>query len=164
MDFKKILISVDPSECSARAVSYVAEIVGGVPGFSVTVLLIERAPDRDLYKDEETWKKDCELEAHKGRGFMDTARKTLLDGGLAPEALDQRVILSCRSPENDGESGECSTGTGIAQDILEFQKAGGFGTLVVGRRGVSKAEEFLFGSVSKKVVHEARDCTVWVVE
>ena len=30
-------------------------------------------------------------------------------------------------------------------------------------RGVSKAEEFLFGSVSNKIIHHAKDCTVWVV-
>jgi Universal stress protein family. len=40
---------------------------------------------------------------------------------------------------------------------------GGFGTVVIGRRGVSKAEEFLFGSVSTKVMHLAKDCAVWVV-
>ena len=35
--------------------------------------------------------------------------------------------------------------------------------LVIGRRGVSKAEEFLFGSVSNKLIHHAKDRTVWVV-
>jgi nucleotide-binding universal stress UspA family protein len=41
--------------------------------------------------------------------------------------------------------------------------AGGYGTIVVGRRGISKAEQFLFGSVSNKIVQNAKDCTVWVV-
>ena len=51
----------------------------------------------------------------------------------------------------------------MAQDILEVLKDGGFGTVVIGRRGVSKAEEFLFGSVSNKIIHSVKDCTVWVV-
>jgi nucleotide-binding universal stress UspA family protein len=44
------------------------------------------------------------------------------------------------------------------------QQQGDFGTLVIGRRGVSRAEEFLFGSVTTKVTHLAKDCTVWVVQ
>jgi nucleotide-binding universal stress UspA family protein len=35
---------------------------------------------------------------------------------------------------------------------------------VVGRRGVSKRQEFLFGSVSSKVVRDAKNCAVWVIE
>jgi len=42
-------------------------------------------------------------------------------------------------------------------------KEGGFGTVALGRRGVSKAEEFLFGSVSSKIIHSVKGCTVWVV-
>jgi nucleotide-binding universal stress UspA family protein len=48
-------------------------------------------------------------------------------------------------------------------DILRIREEGNYDTVVIGRRGVSKAEEFLFGSVSTKVVQSAADCTVWVV-
>jgi nucleotide-binding universal stress UspA family protein len=37
-------------------------------------------------------------------------------------------------------------------------------TLVVGRKGLSLQEEFLFGSVSVKIVRTIRHETVWVVE
>ena len=45
-------------------------------------------------------------------------------------------------------------------------KEGRFGseTIVVGRKGVSRKEELLFGSVSNRIIHQAEDCTVWVVE
>jgi nucleotide-binding universal stress UspA family protein len=36
--------------------------------------------------------------------------------------------------------------------------------VVVGRHHKSKAEEFLFGSTSSKLIHEAKKCAVWVVE
>jgi nucleotide-binding universal stress UspA family protein len=39
-----------------------------------------------------------------------------------------------------------------------------YATLVVGRKGLSRKEEFLFGSISGKIVRTARNCTVWVVE
>jgi nucleotide-binding universal stress UspA family protein len=37
-------------------------------------------------------------------------------------------------------------------------------TIVVGRQGLSRSEEFLFGSISSKIVTHAHHCTVWVVE
>ena len=37
-------------------------------------------------------------------------------------------------------------------------------TVVVGRHHKSKTEEFLFGSTSSKLIHEAKNCAVWVVE
>ncbi|MCJ7616010.1 MAG: universal stress protein, partial [Desulfobacterales bacterium] len=39
-----------------------------------------------------------------------------------------------------------------------------YSTVVVGRQGLSRTEEFLFGSTSSKIVNYARNCTVWVVE
>ena len=56
-----------------------------------------------------------------------------------------------------------TTGRSIGMDILRIREEGNYDTVVIGRRGVSKAEEFLFGSVSTKVVQSAVDCTVWVV-
>jgi nucleotide-binding universal stress UspA family protein len=38
------------------------------------------------------------------------------------------------------------------------------GTVVIGRRGISRKEEFIFGSTSNKILHTARDCSVWVIE
>jgi len=39
-----------------------------------------------------------------------------------------------------------------------------YSTIVVGRQGLSRSEEFLFGSISSKIVNHASNCTVWVVE
>jgi nucleotide-binding universal stress UspA family protein len=53
---------------------------------------------------------------------------------------------------------------GVARDILREIAEGGYGTVVVGRRGISRTQQFLFGSVSNKIVHNARGCTVMVVD
>lgn len=72
----------------------------------------------------------------------------------------KKILVAVAGSENTS----CySYGTSIAQEILAVLKEERFGTVVVGRRGVSKAEEFLFGSVSNKIIHHAKDCTVWVV-
>ena len=53
---------------------------------------------------------------------------------------------------------------GVAHDILDVIKAGGYDTVILGRRGLSRARQLLFGSVSNKVVQNTNDCTVWVVD
>jgi nucleotide-binding universal stress UspA family protein len=46
--------------------------------------------------------------------------------------------------------------------VEEAQK-NGFGTIVIGRRGLSKVRQFMMGRVSNKVLQLARDLAVWVV-
>jgi len=52
----------------------------------------------------------------------------------------------------------------MAECILAERDETKYSTIVVGRQGISRSEEFLFGSVSSKIVNHARNCTVWVVE
>jgi nucleotide-binding universal stress UspA family protein len=53
--------------------------------------------------------------------------------------------------------------TSRAKAIVEEAKAGGYGTIVVGRRGLSRVEEFFMGRVSNKVMQLAKEMAVWVV-
>jgi len=56
------------------------------------------------------------------------------------------------------------TGTlGAARAILKETQEGGYGSIVLGRRGISRTKRFLFGSVSNKIVLQGRDVAVWVV-
>ena len=50
---KHFLIAVDESESSKRAVLYVADIIGGFPGFKVTLLSIIPEPEDDFFDTEE---------------------------------------------------------------------------------------------------------------
>jgi nucleotide-binding universal stress UspA family protein len=47
--------------------------------------------------------------------------------------------------------------------IITEALKGGYGTIVVGRRGLTNVEEFIMGRVSNKVIHMAREMAVWVV-
>lgn len=163
MNPKNILIAVDASENSARAVNYVAELLDSSRGFMVTVLYIERPPNRDLFPDEASWIEAGQAQELRIRTFLQQARTSLAEHGLQGEAVTIAYVPHCQSPVNEAAH-QCSIGTSIARDILQFQQKGEFGTLVIGRRGVSRAEEFLFGSVTTKITHLAKDCTVWVVQ
>ncbi len=161
MNTDKILIAFDGSENAFRAVAYTAAMVRGQGGFQVEVAAIERPPDRDLFPNDESWKETCAKRAEATRQALVRARAMLVEAGLAEALVATRFVESCRSPLR--ESLECSIGTSIALELLRLAQEGGFGTVVVGRRGVTKQEEFLFGSVSSKIIHAAKGLAVWVV-
>lgn len=160
---KKILIAVDASDNSARAVDYVAQLLTESPKFDVTVLYIERPPNRDFFPSDDKWREAGLAQEERIHLFLEESRAKLLACGLPEAAVDIAYVPHCQSPVST-PSEFCSLGTSIARDILQYQQSGGYGTLVIGRRGVSRAEEFLFGSVTTKVTHLAKDCTVWVVQ
>lgn len=162
MNFKKILVAVDASENAMRAVDYAGRMTAGCGGFEIQMLCIERLPPRDLYPDEKGWMEACRSTREELTAFMETARQRLVELGVPEDRITNRYVASCHSPFTDARP-TCSRGTGVAQEILAEVQSGGFGTVVIGRRGVSKEEEFIFGSVSNKIVHSAKDCTVWVV-
>jgi nucleotide-binding universal stress UspA family protein len=147
---KHILIAVDESENAKRAVKYVAGLLGGVPGFRATLLSIIPEPSEDYFAadaDREDW-----LENYRSRvlQMIEECRRTLMDSGFGEDRVHVVVdIMYCPS---------------VAECIINEQKKLGCSTIVVGRRGISKREEFLFGSTSNKILHEVRDCAVWVVE
>lgn len=161
MNTEKILIAFDGSENSRRAVAYTAAMAGSGPQRLVTVAAIERPPDRDLFPDDASWKEECANRVTLTHQALADARDMLLATGLPPAWVETRFVESCRSPLR--ESRECSIGTSIALEILRLADEGDYGTVVVGRRGVSKQEEFLFGSVSTKIIQAAKGLAVWVV-
>ncbi len=160
MNFKKILLAVDASENSSRAIEYTGVIIGDAADFQIELLYVERMPERDIFPDETSWQTACEEEKDKIRKFLDQAKSMLLNRGVRPEIVSIRYLKFSDfygSPNDVGFRG-------VANQIMHAQQEGNFGTLVVGRRGVSKTEEFLFGSVSTKIIHHIKGCTVWVVE
>ena len=74
----------------------------------------------------------------------------LINEGVEPAAVSIRSTLR-----------HCPS---LAECILMERQLTQSNTIVVGRQGLSRSEEFLFGSVSSKIVNHARNCTVWVVE
>ncbi len=150
MDFKKILVAVDKSENADRAVAYVGEIIRDAEGFCIELLAVNRPPQRDLFPDQAAWEAQAQEQTRQLEAALEKAKDILLSFGTNLKCISIRIMDS--------------TDPSIARPILEAQREGEFGTVVVGRRGVPKSEEFLFGSVSKRLVTEARGFTVWVVE
>ncbi|NDV21736.1 universal stress protein [Desulfovibrio sp. JC022] len=161
MKSMKMLVAFDGSENSFKAVEYVGNIARNCSGAEIVLLYVERLPDKDIFPDDEAWEKQCGENEQAIRAKLVEAEKNLIAVGVNPEEIQTEYFASCKSPFH--ETDICSTGRSIGMDILRIREEGGYGTIIIGRRGVSKAEEFLFGSVSTKIVQSAVGCTVWVV-
>ncbi|MHC1726672.1 MAG: universal stress protein [Syntrophobacteraceae bacterium] len=153
MDFaanRNILIAADESPNAKRAVTYVAKLLGGVKGFKVTVLHVIREPEEDLFQkesDKEQWYNEQRQQVDQ---MLDKYRNILIEAGFNPEDVSTRsTVRYCPS---------------MAECILAERDSREYSTVVVGRQGLTHKEEFLFGSVSGKIVRTAKNCTVWVVQ
>lgn len=147
---RNILIAVDESENSKRALLYVADFLGGFPGFKAIILSVIPVPDEGFFESAETRHGWVESEKEKISDVLEKYRQILVQSGFPEEKVKTELVVDEK--------------TSVASAILEKQKELDSCTVVVGRRGISKSEEFLFGSVSNRIVHMADKCSVWVVE
>ena len=147
---KNILIAVDESDNAQRAVAYVGELLGGLPGFKVLILHVVPEPEEDYFptsEEKEKWLNNYRQRIDK---LLKKYRQALIDHGFAESDVATRSTLRyCPS---------------MAECILTERDETAYSTIVVGRQGLSRNEEFLFGSISSKIVTHAQNCTVWVVE
>ncbi|SIO35004.1 universal stress protein [Halodesulfovibrio marinisediminis] len=161
MNIYNILVAFDSSQPSFEAVEYTAKMIRSIPDVLVTLLFVERLPDKDLFESEALWRAECaELVADYKRKLA-KARSLLANNGIHENAINEEYLISCSSPFEDAKV--CTTGDSIAEDILAIQKEGNHGTIVIGRRGISKEEEFLFGSVSSELLRRFTECALWVI-
>jgi len=147
---RNILIAVDESDNARRAVSYVGQLLGGLPGFKVTILHVIPEPEEDYFPTSTEKEKWLSQYREKIDAMLEDSRQLLIKKGFDPKDIAVRSTLRyCPS---------------MAACILSERDETEYSTIVVGRQGLSRSEEFLFGSISSKVVNHARNCTVWVVE
>jgi nucleotide-binding universal stress UspA family protein len=147
---KHLLVAVDESDSSRRAVLYVADFLGGFPGFTVTLMSIIPEPEEDFFDSETeqtSWTRE-KLEATNK--MLENYRQVLIQSGFPEEKVRYRSCV-----------GEAKS---FSEAILDTRCDLTCCTVVVGRHHKSKTEEFLFGSTSNRLIHEAKNCAVWVVE
>jgi nucleotide-binding universal stress UspA family protein len=147
---KNFLLAVDDSANSHRAVQYVGYMLGGMKDVHVTLLHVIPEPEEDYFPEEDQKKRWLDGYREKMESVLDNYRRMLLADGFDEKAVETRLTLRfCPS---------------MAECILSERDERHYGTIIVGRQGLSRKEEFLFGSISSKIVNHARHCTVWVVE
>ena len=136
----KILIAADASEEALRAVDYIGAMMSGTDS-EVTLFHVVRAID---YVVEEAW----ESPQKASEVLLNVAARRLEKTGLSGDRISSKIAIGM---------------TSRAKAIVEEARKGGYGTIVVGRRGHSQVEEFFMGRVSKKALQLAKWTAVWVV-
>jgi nucleotide-binding universal stress UspA family protein len=94
---------------------------------------------------EELWKTKAGKEIEP---YMKKAEDMLIRAGVSESQISQKIVDGSRSAAND---------------ILEEARNNQYGTIVMGRRGISGVQEFFMGSVSSKVLQNSTSMAVWIV-
>lgn len=146
----RFLVAVDETETSRRALRYLGQVTGSAQDLEIMLLHIYPEPPPNYLAHGNTLAAyQQEKEEIATRIFSQAVE--VLDSFSIPEARIKNMTRMA------------TAGEAISNAIIQVQKEGGFGTVIVGKRGVSKAEEFLFGSISNSLVRNSKDFTVWVV-
>ena len=148
-----IVLALDSSEGAGRAASFLAALAGSKP--------------RKVFLFHAVEHLEFPREIPEAEDLLKAARKTMEEEARAvmtPIFQDvKRTLVKAGTPEADIA---LTIRTGVhsrAWAIIDEAAASGAGTIILGRRGLSKVEQFLMGRVGAKVVRLAKNQAVWVV-
>lgn len=157
----KILVALDASAGAWRAVEYVARTFGPTPGVEIVLfhILTGLPPafwdDGHVLQDQEKearerliaqWQADQEK---NWQGVVGKAKDTLVAAGIPAASVTAKF-----KPKHYD----------VAEDLVNEAVSSGCSTIVLGRRGLGKAKTLILGSVTSKVVNNAKGCAVTIVE
>ncbi|MBF0509403.1 MAG: universal stress protein [Deltaproteobacteria bacterium] len=155
---EKILVTTGGSERIMRNFNYVIDIFGakhpdilvfhairGLKSFNSYTGPSLGTEDADWLKDvnAEFLKSKTEIEAAVQKGILDMESR-----GADKTRIKTKIVLEVQSR---------------AEAIVDEAKNNGYGTIVTGRKSLSKLEELFVGRVSSKIIQMAKEQAVWVV-
>jgi nucleotide-binding universal stress UspA family protein len=147
----KMLIAVDASENSRKAVDYVGTFAAATEA-ELTLYHVIRSYGLGFLEEfsqrDEEIKTFEEVLASNAQDIFRAYQENLEKAGVAPARISTKHTLQSHSR---------------AGDIIRQAKDGDYGTIVMGRRGFSKLYEFLMGRVTNKVLSRAEGFAVWIV-
>ena len=149
---RKILLAVDVSENSLRAVVSTGDFTASteaelslyhvVRSFGIGIV------DENSIPDEEMKERFVEEVRNDIPRMFSRYTESLKRSGVARKRISSKHTFPSYSR---------------AADILREAERGGYGTIVLGRKGLSTAPEFLMGGVTNKILSRANGFAVWIV-
>ncbi len=153
---KKLLIAVDGSVYSSNILHYLEKLFAGLADFRfhlLSVVTCNPSEAASKWFDEMELLNALSREEQKryaaAKRYLHKTVDTLGRNGIAPDQVTTEVKISTTNP---------------AAEVLNCARKGMFDALVIGRRGVSKIEELIMGSVSGAMLEKCRDVPVWIVD
>lgn len=148
-NWQRILIAVNDSDDALRAIHYVGQTTKLVDNFTILLLYVYPDPPPDYYTKGGTLDAYKEIMHDQAAAAINIAISNLKKFGVNEENIETDIQLA------DGKT--------ISQSILQAQETYQCSTVVVGKRGISKNEEFLFGSISNSLARNTKGFTTWIV-
>jgi nucleotide-binding universal stress UspA family protein len=151
-DCRRALVCIDASSAAACVIDHVGRMLSDSPA-EITLFHAIRNPEPDWASesDPSAGEAAAEQEARARKAMVpvfERAVASLEAAGISSERISVKVI-----------SGMATRGGTLYAQALH----GDFGTIVVGRRGISNVETFPIGRVPMKLVQLIKDQTAWVV-
>jgi nucleotide-binding universal stress UspA family protein len=146
---KSILVAFDGSPGAMRAVDCVATFLGA-SDFNVCLLHVIRGSETAAPKHQRLFSSQKYVDDAKTDilSCFDEAKAILVHAGFEESRVSTKLIVGAQSR---------------AATIVNEAKKQNYGTIVMGRRGLSQVRSFFIGRVTNKVIHLGRDRSVWVV-
>ena len=161
----KLLLAVDHSEVSRKAVRFVGQVLGPAGSGAVEITLYhvteclpefitERTNEDDAFgKVNELW---VTTQKTAGEQLLDACKADLTAAGVPAEKIKRKLAEKEGLPE--------ARRVIAALAIIEELKAGGYDIVAIGRRGSAAASGSFLGSVAEKITREAAGKTVWIID
>jgi nucleotide-binding universal stress UspA family protein len=164
---RRLLIAVDDSGASERAVHYVGEVLEGMPDCAVFLLhmLGPLPPELRESRGAETREAEERVEDALVRKQNQQLSKTAAE--VRPVLEKARAVLAragvpCEAIERDCP--ELINREDLVNDILREARNRDCATVVIGRESFSGLKEIFVGHVADELIREGQGLAFWVVE
>jgi nucleotide-binding universal stress UspA family protein len=159
MKTTKLLVVVDETPATKRALEYVAGVASRCQGFRVCLAHALPAPPPELVELRGA-EKD-RIRAYKRRWIsvvkmaerraLDRANTVLRRGGVAHEAIEAHYC-------------DLVDASRTTEEILRLASARRCDTVVIGRNSLSWLGELIHGDPAEEIVRQGKGFTIWIVE
>jgi nucleotide-binding universal stress UspA family protein len=164
---KRILVAIDDSKASASALAYVVQMLGGRDDYQLLLVHVPASMPPELL---EFGGAEHPVQEEKADAALSTAQHTWVERvGEAVEPLFARAKTRLQEAGIPAEmvSTEVFVPPGeqsLYTSILEVAHARQCGTVVVGRQAFTWLQELFRSHLADKLLQEADDLALWIVQ
>ena len=164
---KRLLVAVDDSEASSRAVTYVAALLSGKKGFRVRLFHVPKPLPPGLleFPGSENPQEEQRLDAAEKAArahWLEAAEKAAQPVFTKANAILRKANVP--APALETQLAPAESGQDVVGAILEEARRSACRTVVVGRESFSWLHELFQHHVGDELIRRGHGLTIWVVE